>query len=249
MSGSELAGERVALVTGASRGIGRACAEALAADGVRVVASDLLDCGETLAAIAAAGGSAEQVACDVADESSVLSLFEQAFDGRRAPDFLVHAAGMIHERPLLETTGAEFDHVIAVNLRGSFLVGRESLRRMLPAGRGRVVLFASDLGQKGRATFSPYVASKHGVIGLARSWALEFAPAITVNAICPGPVDTAMLSAATMSEAWRRKEMDIPLERFGQPQEVARMAVFLCGPGGSFITGQSLGINGGSVMP
>ena len=240
---------RVALVTGASRGIGRACAEALAADGAHIVAADLLDCDDTLAAIAAAGGSAEQALCDVADEDSVRSLFGQAFAASRPLDLLVHAAGIIHERPLLETGSAEFDRVIAVNLRGTFLVGREALRRMAPAGSGRVVLVASDLGQKGRATFSPYVASKHGVIGLARTWALEFAPAINVNAICPGPIDTAMLSAASMSEAWRRKEMDIPLQRFGQPMEVARLAAFLCGPGGSFITGQALGVNGGSVMP
>ena len=120
---------------------------------------------------------------------------------------------------------------------------------MRKAGSGRAVLIASDMAYYGRETFSSYVASKHGVLGLVRSWAKEFAPDILVNAICPGPIDTDMLGAENMSPEWRTKELAIPMARFGQPEEVAQLALFLGGPGGSYITGQGLGINGGSIMP
>jgi 3-oxoacyl-[acyl-carrier protein] reductase len=101
----------------------------------------------------------------------------------------------------------------------------------------------------GRETFSGYVASKHGVLGLVRSWAKEFAPGIRVNAICPGPIDTAMLDAEHMSPAWREKELQIPLRRFGQPAEIGAVAAFLAGQGGAYFTGQAIGPNGGSIMP
>ncbi len=240
---------RNALVTGASRGIGRACAEALATAGAHVVLADQLDCRETADAIAADGGSTEQTMCDVTDEVSVVAVFERYFGGSRALDYLVHCAGIIHERPLLETPLSEFDRVIAVNLRGSFLVGREAIRCMTKTGGGRVIMTSSDLAYYGRETFSPYVASKHGVLGLVRSWALEFAPDINVNALCPGPTDTAMLDVENMSPEWRERELDIPMRRFAQPDEVAQMAAFLCGDGGAYITGQGLGMNGGSIMP
>lgn len=193
-------------------------------------------------------GRAIGLQCDVSDEASVLAAISelQAQVGRI--DILVHCAGIIHEKPLLETSAEEFDRVIAVNLRGSFLIGREAIRSM--SGRdGRVIMIASDLGYLGRETFSPYVASKHGVMGLVRSWAREFAPGILVNAICPGPIDTAMLDQRNMSPEWRAKELEIPMARFGEPDEIAKTAVFLAGRGASYITGQGIGVNGGSVMP
>lgn len=232
------------LVTGAASGIGAACARAFAAEGAAVLAADLADPGATVAAIHSAGGQAEAHRVDVADEPSVDALFAEI----ERLDVLVHCAGVIHERPLLETTAAEFDRVIAINLRGSFLVGRAAIRQMQARG-GRVILTASDLAYSGRETFSPYVASKHAVLGLTRSWAREFAPHILVNALCPGPIDTPMLSAESMTEEWRQKELEIPLARFGQPGEIAAMAVFLAGPSGAYITGQGIGVNGGSVMP
>ena len=238
-----------ALVTGSSRGIGRACAESLAAEGADVAVVDLLDCTETIDAITEAGGSARQMTCDVSDEESVLAVFRECFPESRPLDFFVHCAGIIHERPLLDTSVEEFDRVIAVNLRGSFLVGREALRCMSRTGSGRVILTSSDMGYYGRETFSPYVASKHGVLGLVKSWAYEFSPSINVNALCPGPIDTAMLDADNMTPEWRQKELDIPLKRFGKPEEIAYMVTFLCGAGGAYITGQGIGVNGGSVMP
>jgi 3-oxoacyl-[acyl-carrier protein] reductase len=243
---SDLKDSRV-LVTGAYRGIGAACARAFAAAGARVARADIRRPDETFAALGQGGGHLP-IACDVADAGSVDAMFaeiERSFGGL---DVLVHCAGVIHEAPLLETSVETFDRVIGINLRGTFLVGKAAIGLM--QGRsGRVILTASDLAYLGRETFSPYVASKHGVLGLMRSWAKEFAPGILVNALCPGPIDTEMLGAATMSAEWRAREMDIPLARFGQPEEIAAMAVFLAGPGGSFVTGQGIGVNGGSVMP
>ncbi|RKF16397.1 SDR family oxidoreductase [Roseovarius spongiae] len=243
---TDLVGRNV-VVTGAARGIGAACAKAFAEAGAQVLCADLNEPHETARTIRDANGKATAVQCDVADEASVRALFEQA--ATLGPlHAAVNCAGIIHERPLLDTPIEEFDRVIAVNLRGSFLVGREALRAM--SGRkGRLIMVASDLAYYGRETFSPYVASKHGVLGLVRSWAREFAPDILVNALCPGPIDTAMLAAEHMTPEWREKELAIPLARFGQPEEIASMALFLAGPHAQYITGQGIGVNGGSIMP
>ena len=173
------------IITGAGRGIGAACALAFGAAGAEVICADLNDPADTVRAIQDAGGQAKTVQCDVSDEGSVLSLFEEA--AKAGPlNAAVNCAGIIDERPLLKTSAADFDRMIAVNLRGSFLVGREALRAM-QGRKGRLIMVASDLAYYGRETFSPYVASKHGVLGLVRSWAKEFAPEILVNALCPVP--------------------------------------------------------------
>ncbi len=240
---------RAALVTGAARGIGQATALALAEAGAHVVVADITDVTQTVEAIIEAGGQAVAMSVDVSQEQSVTTMFRTIDERFGRLDILVNCAGVIDEKPLLQTTVKEFDRVLAVNLRGTFLVGREAIRLMSRNDGGRVVLIASDLAHLGRETFSSYVASKHGVLGLARSWAMEFAPSILVNALCPGPVDTEMLGAGNMSSEWRERELDIPLHRFGRPDEVAAMAVFLAGPSAGFITGQGIGVNGGSVMP
>jgi 3-oxoacyl-[acyl-carrier protein] reductase len=242
------------LVTGAARGIGAACAVALAGEGAALILADMLDVRTTSDAITTKGGKAASHTVDVADEKSVLALFAAAKQQHARLDILVHCAGIIQEKPLLETTAADFDQVIAVNLRGSFLVGREALRWMQASNpkvgdEARAILIASDMSYYGREQFSAYVASKHGVLGLVRSWAKEFAPTILVNAICPGPIDTAMLDAEHMSAEWREKELQIPLHRFGDAQEIGALAAFLAGPGGRYFTGQGIGPNGGSVMP
>ena len=240
------------LVTGAARGIGTACALAYARTGARLVLADLHDPAETAHA-ARAAGAAEVLAltCDVADEAAVAALGHHIDKAFGALDILVHCAGIIHEAPLLQTPVADFDRVIAINLRGSFLLGQMAIGRMGGTAQdpARVLLIASDMAYYGRETFSPYVASKHGVLGLVRSWAKEFAPRILVNAICPGPIDTEMLGAANMSAEWRARELAIPLARFGQPAEIGALALFLGGDGGRYFTGQGLGPNGGSIMP
>ncbi len=243
---------RRVLITGAWRGIGAACALAFAGTGARVALADIRRPEDTASAAKAAGAAEVlDLACDVSDEGSLNALgqdIDTAFGGL---DVLVHCAGVIHEAPLLETPVADFVRVISINLRGSFMIGKMAIARMAgtPDDPARAILIASDMAYFGRETFSPYVASKHGVLGLVRSWAKEFAPRILVNAICPGPIDTEMLGAANMSADWRAKELAIPLARFGQPQEIAALALFLAGEGGRYFTGQGIGPNGGSVMP
>ncbi len=166
----------------------RACAwYPLAAEGADVTVVDLLDGTETIDAITEAGGSARQMTCDVSDEESVLAVFRECFPESRPLDFLVHCAGIIHERPLLDTPVEEFDRVIAVNLRGAFLGGARGTSLHV---QNRKRTCHSDLIRhgvlRGRETFSPDVASKHGVMGLVKSWAYEFSPSINVNALCPG---------------------------------------------------------------
>lgn len=240
------------LVTGAYRGIGAACADAFARAGARLALADIR-APQNTAEAARTSGAAEVVslACDVSDAGAVTQLGEAAKAAFGGLDVLVHCAGIIHEAPLLETAIADFDRVIAVNLRGSFLVGQQAIALMSGSmdAPARVLMIASDMAYYGRETFSPYVASKHAVLGLVRSWAKEFAPRILVNAICPGPIDTEMLGADNMSAEWRARELAIPLARFGKPEEVAELAVFLAGDGGRYFTGQGIGINGGSIMP
>ncbi len=253
---------KTALVTGAHRGIGAACALALAKQGADLVCADLHPSTQTVEAARAFGRQALDIQTDVVDERSVRDLFERTGRHVEQLDILVHCAGIIHEKPLLDTSLADFDRVIGVNLRGSFLIGREALRLMTErqtrsqaagqaAGRatGRVILIASDMSYYGREQYSSYVASKHGVLGLVRCWAKEFAPSILVNAICPGPIDTAMLDAENMSPEWRARELQIPLARFGAAEEIGALAAFLAGPEARYFTGQGIGPNGGSIMP
>jgi len=244
MSGT-LQGKR-ALVTGGASGIGKAIAEAFAAEGACVAIADRSPAGEDVAR--AIGRGAFAVTVDVADEARVLDLFAHALPRLGGLDILVNNAGILIDKPLLETTAADFDRLIGVNLRGAFLVGREALRAMAARGQGRVINVASELAYLGRANGSVYCASKGGLISMTRSWAREFAPSILVNAIAPGPTDTPMLAREQTTPATLAKEADIPLARLGRPEEIASVAVFLAGPGATFVTGQCISPNGGAVM-
>jgi 3-oxoacyl-[acyl-carrier protein] reductase len=224
---------------------------AFAAEGARVAIADCApqDTVEAVAAeIRAEGAEALPVRADVAEEAQVLKLFV-AISGRlRGLDILVNNAGILIEKPLLETTAEDFDRLIGVNLRGAFLVGREALRVMAGQGEGRVINIASELAYLGRENCSVYCASKGGILSMTRAWAREFAPGILVNAIAPGPTDTPMLGAEFTSPATLAKEAQNPLGRIGRPDEIAAAAVFLAGPGATFMTGQCVSPNGGAVM-
>lgn len=243
---------KVALVTGGARGIGAAIAKALAAEGAAVAVTYHEHGAEASAVVAdvvAAGGRIAALKADVASEEDAAASVRETVNRFGGLDILVNNAGVILEKPLLETTMADFDWLMSINLRGTFMTGREAIRHMAEAGSGRVINIASDLGYFGREQFSVYCASKAAILNLTKSWAKEFAPRILVNAICPGPIDTDMLDLANMSPEWRQKEEMIPMARIGRPEEVAAAAIFLAGPGASFMTGQSIDPNGGSVMP
>lgn len=237
---------KVALVTGGSRGIGRAIALALAGQGAKVAICHPGDpvAAETLGELEALSGGIS-VQADVSDEAQVQALFEAVNDQLGPVDILVNNAGILYESPLAEMEAADFDRVIAVNLRGPFLTAREFVRRRRA---GRIINIASDLGLLGREDLAGYTASKGGVIALTRSLARELAPDVLVNAIAPGAVATDMTRPESMSPEQIAKDLDTPLSRFGRPEEVAAMAVFLAGPDSGFITGQCFGVNGGSVM-
>ena len=247
---SAVLGGKVAFVTGVSSGIGAAAAHALAAAGARVFGCDLKPSEGTCDAVRARGGDMVGYRADVSVEDDVVRAIGACLDVFGAPDIAVNCAGTAHECPTLDESVEDFDHVVAVNLRGTFLAGREAIRQMLSHDKGgRVVNIASDLGYLGRAGYGSYCASKGAVLSLTRSWAREFAPHILVNCVAPGPIDTPMLGPEFMSPEVRASETAIPLARIGSVDEVAAAIVFLSGPGATFMTGQAIGPNGGSVMP
>ncbi|MEO1950346.1 3-oxoacyl-ACP reductase family protein [Thioclava sp.] len=237
---------KVALVTGGSRGIGRAIALALAEQGAKVAFChpDDAQARDTLAELQKLT-EAESLPADVADEAQVEGMFDAVMSRFGRIDILVNNAGILREGPIAETKIDEFDRVIAVNLRGTFLASRAFVRR---TEEGRIINIASDLGILGREEMSAYTASKGAIIALTRTLARELAPKILVNAIAPGSIETDMTSPASMSPEQLAIDMATPLARFGQPEDIAAMACYLAGPQSNFITGQCFGVNGGSVM-
>ena len=243
----ELAG-KTALVTGAAQGTGAAAAISLAKAGGRVILSDHRHTCVTLETIKEAGGDVREEIADVSDVSSVASLFQSITDTEGTLDFVINAAGILSESKIIDMPVVEFDRILSVNLRGSFLIAQGAAQIMQSVKSGRIIFVSSELAYLGRANFSAYCASKAGVVGLTRALARELAPDITVNSVAPGPVDTPMLALENMSQEWIDKEIDNPLERVGKPSEIAALIRFLCGPDAGFFTGQTLSPNGGAVM-
>lgn len=242
---------KVALVTGSARGIGRAIAEAFSAEGATVVVSDVgSDAGarETLAAMEAAGGKGMVEMLDVSDPAQVDAGVKRILDALGRVDILVNNAGITRDNLLMRMSEEEFDAVLRVNLKGTWLMTKTVSRQMMKQRYGRVINLSSVVGMMGNAGQSNYAAAKAGIIGFTKSMARELAPRnITVNAIAPGFIRTAM--TAGLPEAVQKGFLgQIPLGRFAEPREVAELALFLASDAASYITGQVIGINGGMYM-
>jgi 3-oxoacyl-[acyl-carrier protein] reductase len=242
---------RRALITGASRGIGRATAEALAAAGAAVAinyARSVAEAEETAAAVRAAGAEVELVRADVADAAQVEAMFAHLRARWDGVDIVVNNAAVARDGFVMLMTPEAWDEVVAVNLRGAFLCARQALRPMIRRRWGRIVNVISPaalLGQDGGAN---YAAAKGGVLSFTKSLAREVGRyGITVNAVCPGLIDTRLI--ADMPAAVRERHCGrIPLGRFGEPGEVAQAIRFLASPAAAYVSGATLAVDGGLTM-
>jgi 3-oxoacyl-[acyl-carrier protein] reductase len=242
---------KTALVTGAATGIGRAIAVALAAAGAHIAVNHLgraAEARQVVKEMAARGASAIEVEADVTKAAKVERMVNKVRDALGPIDILVNNAGVILEKPFLETTEEDWDFVVDTDLKAVFLCSRAVLPGMVERGSGVLINIASELGFLGRERYGPYCAAKAGVIGLTRAMAREFAPAIRVNAIAPGPINTPMLSLENMSAEVLERERAIPARRVGEPEEIAGTALFLASDLASFYYGQVLSPNGGAWM-
>ena len=243
-------GSRVTVVTGAGSGIGRAVAEKLAKDGERVVVNDLNDesAEEVVTQIMESGREAVAAPGDVSDPEAVQQIMVAAREAYGPPEILVNNAGFLQQKRFVDLTVEDFDRMIAVHLRGTFLCTHAVLPDMLSRGGGIIVNIASQLGQIGGVELCHYSAAKAGIIGLTKALAREVsAQGVRVNAVAPGPINTELV--LDLSEEWRRaKAAELPLGRFGEPREVAETVTFLVSDGAALYVGQTLGPNSGDVM-
>jgi 3-oxoacyl-[acyl-carrier protein] reductase len=238
---------RVALVTGAARGLGRGFAEAFAAEGALVALADR-DAEGARRAAESIGGRALGIGADVTDPQHVERMVATTIRELGGLDILVNNAGIDTVSPLVEMPLALWREMIDVNLTGVFLCTKAAAPHMIERRRGRVINISSQLALKGTVGMSHYCAAKAGVLGLTRAAALELAPyGITVNAIAPGPIDTEMLRS--LPPDWlERKRAELPLGRFGRVEEVVPTAVLLASDEGAYYTGSTLNVSGGDVM-
>jgi NAD(P)-dependent dehydrogenase (short-subunit alcohol dehydrogenase family) len=243
---------RVAIVTGAGRGIGRAIAQRLAADGaaVSIVDLDAAAANEAVATVAASGGRAISITADVTDPTAVQQVVATTTTSFGGVDLLVNNAGILRSTRVVDISPEEWDLVIDANLRSTFLCSQAVQSSMVARGGGRIVNVAS---MAGRATSTlggaHYTAAKAGVLGLTRHLAREWAPVgITVNAISPGIVDTPMVRQGIDPEGLERVRRSIPLQRLAEPAEIAALVSFLLSDEASYITGANVDIHGGELI-
>jgi 3-oxoacyl-[acyl-carrier protein] reductase len=230
-----LHGQRV-LITGAANGIGKAAATMFQETGAHVVGLDLEE----------HSGPPRIFPCDLSREDDIVKGVSRAVRELGGVDVLVNNAGIMREAAIAAITAEHIDRHFAVNVRGAILVTREALPHL---GDGaRIINIASELAYLGRANASVYCATKAAILGLTRSWARELAPRILVNAVAPGPTDTALLAFASLTPEQRALETAHPLGRVARPEEIATAILFLAGPGATFFTGHCMGANGGAAM-
>lgn len=242
---------QVAIVTGAGQGMGAATANCLAHEGAVVIVSDI---DESKAAgvaeeINSSGGRATPVKTDVTKEDEVASMVERAIDNYGTVSILVNNAGILYPTRIDDVTKAEWDQVLDVNLNGTFLCSKAVLQTMKEKRYGRIVNMSSSAGRSVSTLGGVhYTAAKAGVLGLTRAMAKEVAPfGITVNAVCPGLIDTEMVQTECTPERIKGYEESFPISRLGTPEEVAQLVLFLV-TDSQYITGASIDINGGDLM-
>lgn len=242
---------KVAIVTGASFGIGRATAIAFAAQGAKVVLADVVADDTTLDLIRASGGEAIFVKCDVSSSADVSNMISKTIETFGRLDYAFNNAGIEGSAaPAQDCTEENWDRTIDVNLKGVWLCMKYEIREMLKTGGGAIVNCASIAGLTGFAGLPAYVASKHGVVGITKSTALELSQQnIRVNVVCPGVIRTPMIDRFTGNnkEAEKAFANQEPMGRLGEPGEVASAVLWLCSEGASFVTGIELPVDGGWV--
>jgi NAD(P)-dependent dehydrogenase (short-subunit alcohol dehydrogenase family) len=243
--------ERIAIVTGAGQGIGRALALGLAREGAKIVIADI-DANNATAVkeeIETGGGTAVALRTDVSDESSVQEMAADSLRQFGSIDILINNAGIFPVSSVEDMREEDWDRVIGTNLIGAFLCSRAVAATFLRQGSGRVISITSGRAFQGAKNAAHYASSKAGIIGFSKSLALELAPRqITVNVICPGITDTAQPRGHQSEEQIYAQAQKIPLGRIGQPEDLVGAAVFLASDAAAFITGQTLIVNGGSIM-
>jgi 3-oxoacyl-[acyl-carrier protein] reductase len=240
---------RVAVITGAASGMGRATAHLFADEGAKVAVLDLGQDGvdAVVAEIEGAGGTAAGWAVDVTDADAVRAVVDEIVERLGPPDALVNNAGVSLAAPIdAPDFEAQWAQTIAVNLTAHTTTIRACLPHLRRDGMGRIVNIASTEGVGGSAYISPYTASKHGVIGLSRSLAVELGPVgVTVNVVCPGPIHTGMTASIPDEAKEKFARRNVPLKRYGDPEEVAHATLSLCLPAMSYCTGAVVVVDGG----
>ncbi len=245
---------KVAIITGAASGIGRATAELFAVHGAFVVAADInIDAArETLELIKKSGEKGIALEVDISQEDQVKSMVEETIDRFGQLDFACNNAGIEGEQAFTtECSPENWSRVIDINLRGTWLCMKYEIPEMLKNTEGAIVNISSIAGLLGFAGLPAYVSSKHGINGLTKTAALEYANrGIRINSVCPAAVQTAMIDRILGEEGESRADLikQHPMERFGRPEEVAEAAVWLCSEKASFITGQTLAVDGGFTV-
>ena len=239
---------KVALVTGSSRGIGRAAALRLAAAGAAVALNATKDASETEAAIESVGGVCSVHIADVADPAEAAAMVQAVIDRHGGLDFLINNAGVTRDTLALRMSDDDWRRVIDVNLTGAFNCARAALKHMVRRRSGRIINIGSVVGYRGNPGQANYTASKSGLIGMTRSLALEVGSrGVTANVITPGYIETDMTREVAETSLNAVREM-IPAGRLGTPEDVAEAVLFLCGDEAAYVTGQTLPVDGGLAL-